>query len=241
MISSVLSDLVARVENAADVRGQVGVGTTFRHEQADVFRDINGCMRETRAFVVSKGFRFYLTSSTGTTPATPTTNENFSTIAIPDDCYSVQGVDVKVLGGMWRSLDRADWELRRHYDPRGVSTTGPNWYAVRNFPPTGLIALFPFGASLPFELWYLPEWTDVVTDGTPFTFQDELWRQRLVLSVAYRLSAIMDADRPQRAEAIASALRDNGTAIEASVPKLIQTGPRTMVRDRSRDIRWGRW
>lgn len=206
-LTRTMTALLNRCAKAADV--VLGSDSTARHETADVGLYINDSYRALQAFLVTRGFDFFLTESplANLPSSRADTNEQYSLVDWPTAAVSLKRIDV-YSDGVWAELDKRDWTtLRSEY--RAGSSSGyrrPLVYAVKSVGTVattvltaGKIALAPFSSNGQYKITYLPEWTDIDTaNGTHlFLFPDELCAQWLVWDVVAKIS-IRDRDNRGR-------------------------------------------
>ncbi len=241
MLTSTLAETYARIVDFADIGGQ-----DDRHPPATVKGWSNDSYRNVRTWSVGQGFRDFITEgSILNLPAAPSTNETYGVIPLPASVLSVQGLDV-FIDGCWRTLEQVDWEMRRRLQSRSAGAR-PMWFAVRNRlvltnPTTGgagEVAYFPFSGAGQYRLFTLEEWTTITNDAHLFVFPAQAWLDAVCYEAALKVVALKDGDNTKRANWLRAQLDDARANILATLPKLTETGPKTMRRDTN--YRSGDW
>lgn len=242
MISQTLDQVYQRVLDYADIRGQ-----DTRHVPATVQIWINDSYSAIRTWSVTKGFREFITEGSQLTlPAAPDAGETYGTVPLPANAISLQGFDV-FYSGRWVPLEVVDWEMRRKLQPRGIQSPCPRWFAVLqravlSNPTTmaaGEVAYFPFAAGLPYRLFTLDEWVPITNTAHLMIFPSQSWLDAVAYETALKVVALKDGDNHKRSQWVAKQLIDAQERIIATIPKLTQTGPKTMRRDAN--YRSGGW
>ena len=236
MESRTLAQLRSEARYLADAEG-----STSRHPDADVNRQINAAIRAYRAFVTSHGLPYYLTTTTPATLAsTVATGTRYSSVPWPSSALEIRGVAVA------SSTDADDWypltptallpEVFRSRAQR------PEYYAVLRVPEAagsssvtaGELALMPGTEDGAYRITYLAEFTDLSEDAHVFlALPDGV--QFVIQTVVMALS--QRDDDQNETYAIASRRKDEAAAaIELAATRARQGGP-LLPRRRAR---WGR-
>lgn len=237
-LTKTLSRIRGRAVKEAGIVIASGTDATKRHDTTDANERINDSHRALMSLLTTRGFDFYLaeTPLAALPSSRADTNEQYSLIDWPSGALLVKRVDV-YSAGEWHELDRRDWSQLRSEKRSGSGTSGrPYVFAVKsqgtvsttNFT-TGKIALAPFSTNGTYKVTYLPEWTDITTDGHLFLYPDETCAQWVIWDFVVKISA-RDNDA-QRRHAIAMAERQRcEDMIGHFVPQVVATGPLTVTR-----------
>lgn len=227
MESKTLSQLIADVRRASDSQSLAD-----RHPDADLTLDLNLSIRSLRGLVTSRGFPYYLTSTTVALAGTQVSGEQYSSIAWPATAVQVHGVDVETSTGTgdWRPLRPITWGQRRDRPGRYPTTSGcPEEFAVLSLPQgsgasvtAGSIALFPAGSSGNAKVWFLPEFVDLTATHVFLALPD--WHEWIVQDVVERL-AQRDDDQHETARIAAERRAAAEQRIFEAVPRVISAGP----------------
>lgn len=245
MFIKTLAQFKTRVSVLADIVGQIGSGSTFRHQTTYVDEIADETYKRLRSLTVRRGFREYLTrQATASLPTTAAvTGEEYATIAYPTGATHIKGIDVLESSGKWRRLKQLDgWAERRDhqsgYDAEFGQDLRPYAWDVLSHGSVattvltaGTIAIFPVPVSGSYTIWYLPEWTNIAGNDTYlFLYREQCWYdyhvQQAVMEIAER-----DNDS-QRRYAIAKAACDEAEkAIGEVTADQTRDGPRSWTRD----------
>lgn len=236
MLVKTAAQALARVVSLADIDGQTS-GTNPRHAEADNLLMLNDSYRMVREHYTVNGFREYITvGAEGTGPSTAETNETYGVVDYPTTVMSLVGFDV-LLEGRWRPLEEIDWEERRSFQHDG--SREPKFYSLRSFgsvsgatASAGKIAFFPFVPSITYRLHTLDEWTDITDTTHAFILPSQSGYDLMVYDTAWKIAALRDGDRNARAQWLMRGIETAKAAIGTFTPKVTQTGPKTIRRDR---------
>lgn len=247
MFTKTLAQFKTRVSILADIVGQIGTGTGFRHQTSYVDEIGDECYKRTRSLVTRRGFREYLTrQATALLPTTAAvTGEEYATIAYPTGVTHIKGIDVLETSGKWRRLKQLDgWcERRDHqsgYDAEFGQDLRPYAWGVLSHGSVatsvftaGVIAIFPVPTQGSYTIWSLPDWTGIAGNDTYlFLYREQCWYdyhvQQAVLEICER-----DNDS-QRRYAIAEAA---SKAAEEAIGEFTADESRDGVRSWTRDVR----
>lgn len=238
MFTKTLGAFKARVAYLADIKGQIGTGSSNRHETDDVNVVGNEAYRTMMGIVTSEGYREYLVpTGTSPLPLTPeSAGEQFATVPLPQVVKNLRGVDV-FQNNEWRSLTELLWPQRRDIQDRqgwpGACADAPHSYAVishgsvsgATFTP-GTIGLFPVPKHGSYRLWYLPEWTDITNDGHLFLYRDASWYNYHVYCAVIEIAGVRDNDAHKgRAKYAADLLALAFQQIQKDAPQHTRDGP----------------
>lgn len=214
MFTKTLSQWKTRVSILADIVGQIGAGSTFRHQTTYVDEIADETYRRLRSKATKKGFREYLTrQASAALPTTAAvTGEEYATIAYPSGATHIKGIDV-LQSGEWRRIKHLDgWgERRDHQSTRRESFTTECPYAwdvlshgsvATTVFTAGTIALFPVPlVADSYTIWYLPEWTSIAGNDTYlFLYREQSWYDYHVAQGILELCGIRDNDATNRAQ-----------------------------------------
>ncbi len=227
MESKTATQLLADIRRASDNQS-----LTDRHPDADLLLDLNLSIRSLRGMVTSRGFPYFLSSTTTALAATQVSGEQYSSIAWPPTALQIHGVDVETATGAgdWRPLRPITWGQRRDRPGLYPSTTGvPEEFAVLTLPQgsgasttAGAIALFPAGNSGNAKVWFLPEFTSLTASDVFLALPD--WHEWVIQDVVERV-AQMDDDQHETARVAAERRAAADARIMESVPRVISAGP----------------
>lgn len=246
MFTKTLAQFKTRVSILADIVGQIGSGSAFRHQTTYVDEISDECYRRTRSLVTRRGFREYLTrQATALLPTSAAvTGEEYATIAYPTGATHIKGLDV-LESGVWRRLKQLDgWAERRDHQSGFSSEFGDSlrpygWDVLSHSSvattvlTAGTIAIFPVPTSGSYTLWYLPEWTAIAGNDTYlFLYREQCWYDYHVQQAVMEISE-RDNDS-QRRFAIA---KDACDAAEKAIGEFTADETRDGVRSWTRDVR----
>jgi hypothetical protein len=205
MFTKTLTEFKTRVSALADIDGQIGAGSTFRHPTTLVDEIADTAYVRLRSLVTRRGFSFFVVP--GTITALPTsaaeTGESYSTISYPSATMKVIGLDVKQ-DGEWRRLKKLQFGMRRDYQrigddnysrsPVGWDVLSHGSVATTAFT-AGTIAIFPIPTGGDYRLWTLPHWTAIAGNDTYlFLYDDQSWYDYHVAQAVLELAGIRDND-----------------------------------------------
>lgn len=204
-----------------------------RHPDADILARINASIRSLRGMATSRGFPYFLTSTSAATLAsTQVSGEQYSSVPWPSTALQVHGVDVETAEGAgdWRPLRPITWSQRRDRPGLYPSTTGvPEEFAVLTLPQgsgasttAGAIALFPAGNSGRYKVWYLPDFTDLTASDVFLGLPD--WHEWVVADVVMAL-AQRDDDQHETYQLAMKRRDDAELHMMESVPRVVSAGP----------------
>jgi hypothetical protein len=246
MFTKTLTQWKNRVSILADIIGQVGSGSTFRHQTSYVDESADETYRRMRSLVTRRGFKeFRERQATAALPTTAAvTGEEYATIAYPTGATHIMGLDV-LENGVWRRVKQLDGWCERRDHQSGFSSEfgqGPNPYGwdvlkhgsvATSVFTAGTIALFPVPTSGDYTLWYLPEWAAIAGNDTYlFLYREQCWYDYHVAQGVMELCGIRDNDS-QRRYAAAKTMSDEATvAIGEFTADETRDGARSWTRDR---------
>jgi hypothetical protein len=237
---------LARVISLADLTGQT-TGSDPRHPEADLLLVLNDSYRMVREHYTTVGFREYIEPTTPLTgPAAPETDETYGVVDYPTSALSLQGFDVfDPSTSEWEPLEEIDWEERRTFQTQRQPRR-PGFYSLRSFgsvsgatEAAGKIAFFPFVASMTYRLHILPEWTDITDTAHKFIFPSPAGFDLMVMDAVWKVSGLRDGDKQKRVALAAQGIVDAKSRIGSYVPRVTNTGPKTIRR--ARNWRSGNW
>lgn len=245
MFTKTLSEWKTRVSVLADIVGQVGAGTTFRHQTIYVDEIADETYKRLRSLTVRKGFREYLTrQATAALPTTAAvTGEDYVTVAYPTGATHIKGLDV-LQSGVWRRLKHLDgWAERRDHQTSFTSEFGDQlrpyaWDVLSHGSvattvfTAGTIAIFPVPISGDYTLWYLPEWTPIAGHDTYlFLYREQCWYDYHVAQGVIEICGLRDNDGQRRLAAAEAMSKDAVEAIGEVTADETSDGPRSWTRD----------
>jgi hypothetical protein len=211
MFTKTLAQYKTRIENLADINGQVGSGSTYRHSTTIVDEIADETYRRLRSLVARKGFReYHVQTAKAALPTTAvSTGEEFATIAYPTGATHIRGFDV-LQNGYWRRLKHLDgWSERRDHQSTTQAFQNERPYAwdvlshgsvATTVLTAGTIAIFPVPVDGDYTLWYLPEWASIAGNDTYiFLYREQCWYDYHVFQGVLEICAIRDNDSARRA------------------------------------------
>lgn len=239
-----LDEFKTRVKKLADIDGQVGTGSTFRHPTTWVDEVADSSYRRLRECATKKGFKHFLV---GTNIASlPTTGasdgaggtESFATVTFPAGALFLKGVDVKQ-SGYWRRLRKqAFGERRDRQDQSGVVDNPHSWYPTSHGSVAttvftdGTIAIYPVPTEGEYRIWYLPDWTDIAGNDTYlFLYDNQAWYDYHVYYAVLEICGVRDNDTKGRAKWAADMLAKAEAEMGELVEELGSDGPESWTRD----------
>lgn len=242
MFTKTLAEWKTRVSALADINGQIGSGSTFRHPTTIVDEIADETFRRTRSCVARRGFREYHVQTTkAALPTTAaSTGEQFATVAYPTGATHIRGLDV-LQSGVWRRLKHQDgWSERR--DHQDTNQAGERPYAwdvlshgsvATTVLTAGTIAIFPIPTFGDYTIWYLPEWTAIASHDTYlFLYREQSWYDYHVAQGVIEICGLRDNDgqkgRAAYAEKMSAAAME---AIGEFTADATHDGPRSWTRD----------
>lgn len=245
MFTKTLAQYKTRVENLADVNGQVGAGSTFRHSTTIMDEIADETYKRLRGLVARRGFReYHVQTALANLPTTAaSTNEQFATIAYPSGATHIRGIDV-LQNGQFRRLKRLDgWCERRDHQDTTVAFQNERPYAwdvlnhgsvATSVFTTGKIAIFPVPTDGNYTLWYLPDWTPIAGNDTYlFLYREQCWYDYHVFQGVIEVCGLRDNDAERGRAQYAKVMSDEAAAaIGEFTAQETSDGARSWTRDR---------
>lgn len=247
MFTKTLAQWKTRVTNLAGINGQVGTGSTFRHETAIVDEIADETYKRLQSLVTGRRFREFLVPGVAGTlsSATVPTGETYMTVPYPTGAKQVKGVDI-LQNNEWRRLDKQGWSQRRDHSSSAFSSRGPEapyaWDVISHGSvattvfTAGTIGLFPIHTSGSYRIWYLPEWTNIAgNDGHLFLYREQSWYDYHVFQGVIEICGIRDNDSSKRADYAEKMSTKAEVMIGENMSAQSDDGPQTWVRDQNYD------
>lgn len=171
-----LAQLRADVCDRADITDG---GTTGRHTTANLNRRINQAIQQYRRLITDCGVDTYIVPYATTTNTSATADANGwaprDYLALPNDFYHLQGIDIQTGGTTVPMLDFMQLERNLFkIAPAWLASGGagmPIFYKLGGFNAAGsrLVKIIPSADnSYNAVVWYLPVPADLVADGDTF-------------------------------------------------------------------------
>lgn len=236
MESRNLTRLIADVRYVGDQQS-----LTDRHPDSDITARLNASIRALRALVTANGLPYFLASTAATTLAgTLVTDESYSSIPWPATAVQIHGVDVEFTGstGDWYPLAPITWAQRRTM-AYAWERQGPRAFSVLTIPvgsgsstTPGAIALFPGADSGRYKVWFLADYTDLVS-GTDVLLGLPDWHEWVVQDVV-RTLAERDDDQRETYQIATAKQSEAEVRLLASVTRAVSAGPLRPRRGRRR-------
>lgn len=239
-VTKTLSQFQDKVVNVASLKGQVGTGSTFRHETLDLVDTLNSVYAEYRELLVERNFDFFLeeTSQAAAPTTRADTNEQYALVDWPADAIVVKRVDV-YQGSEWTSLKPIDWARIRDVVPRTAfnSQRRYEFFSVKSSGKAstttltaGKIALLPFSTQSGFyKISYLPRHTAISDTTHIFVFQSETGYMWCVWNAVSQI-AIRDRDSGKRWDKAERNMALLAQRIGHFIPQTVATGSSQMRR-----------
>lgn len=242
MFTKTLAQWKTRVSVLADIVGQIGSASTFRHQTTYVDEIADETYRRTRGLVTRRGFREFRVA--GTKTALPTTavstDEQYATIAYPTGAISVLGIDI-LQNGRWRRLKKLDgWGERRDHQANFPDDTERPyaWDVISHGSvatsvlTAGTIGIFPVPTLGDYMIWSLPDWTSIAgNDGYLFLYREQCWYDYHVFQGVMEICGIRDADSARRYAAAKEMSDEAALAIGEFTEQETSDGPASWTRD----------
>lgn len=245
MFTKTLAQWKQRTSVLADILGQVGAGSTFRHSTDIVDEIADETYKRLRGLTARKGFREYLvqTAKDALPTTAVSTDEQFATIAYPTGATHIRGLDV-LQNSRWRRLKKLDgWAERRDHQDVNEAWMHERPYAwdvlshgsVSAASVTaGTIAIFPVPTDGEYTLWYLPDWTPIAGHDTYlFLYREQCWYDYHVAQGVIEICGLRDNDAQRGRAAYAVTMSDKAElAIGEFTSQESNDGARSWTRDR---------
>lgn len=246
MFTKTLAQWKQRVSVLADILGQVGAGSTFRHSTDIVDEIADETYRRLRGLTARKGFREYLEQTAlASLPLTAaSTREQFAVIDYPTGATHIKGIDV-LQNGEFRRLKHLDgWGERRDHqaidDGLRLGLRPYAWDVLTHGSvattvlTTGKIAIFPVPTDGEYTLWSLPDWTSIAGHDTYlFLYREQCWYDYHVAQGVFEIAGLRDNDAQRGRAKYAQDMSDKAElAIGEFTSQETNDGARSWTRDR---------
>jgi hypothetical protein len=245
MFTKTLAQWKTRVTNLAGINGQVGAGSTFRHETAMVDEIADETYKRLQSLVTGRRFREFLVpgSAIALSSATVPSGESYMTVPYPTGAKQVKGVDI-LRSGEWERLDKQGWSQRRDHTPSGYhsrSSEAPYAWDVISHGSVaattltaGTIGLFPRTTIGSVRIWYLPEWTNIAGNDTYlYLYREQSWYDYHVFQGVIEICGIRDNDSSKRAAYAEKMSAKAELMIGENMSGQSDDGPQTWTRDQN--------
>jgi hypothetical protein len=216
------------------------------HPSASLNIDGDDAYRELRTLATNSRWSTFL-KTTGAL-SLPTTaavaGENYAAIPVPIDCTQVRKLEVK-FGSVWQPIEEVGLTQLRMFSTASAQQRGPFAWALLDqgvqattvgndaTQDPGVIALSPIPSSGSYQLWYLPEFSNLTADsgaGGFYTYaNDDQLQYHVYATVAKVL--ISDNDSQGMLAGALQMLQKFEARIMAGAPS--KSGPRTWRRSRN--------
>jgi hypothetical protein len=245
MFTKTLAQWKTRVSILADIVGQIGSGSTFRHQTTYVDEIADETYKRLRSLIARRGFReYHVRQATAALPTTAAvTGEDYATVAYPTGATHIRGLDV-LQGGVWRRLKHLDgWAERRDHQSSFTAEFGDQlrpyaWDVLSHGSvattvlTAGTIAIFPIPTSGDYTLWYLPEWTNIAGNDTYlFLYREQCWYDYHVFEGIKEVCGLRDNDAQRRYDIAEKMSQEAAVAIGEFTADETADGARSWTRD----------
>ena len=239
------------IRTRADLRSLVTrrariVDHSNSHPAADLNKDCDDAYRELRTLATNSRWSTFLktTGALALPTSAASTGENYAAIPVPVDCTQVRKLEVN-FGSVWQPVEEVGLGQLRLFSQNSPTRIGPfGWClldqgvqatTVGNDGTTdpGVIAISPIPTSGNYQIWYLPEFSNLTADtgaGGFYTYANDDQLQYHVYASVVKI-LISDNDSQGMLAGAMEMLRKFEARIMTSAPS--KTGPRTWRRSRS--------